>query len=72
VSDPKDLHKHSTKLEVELKGDKFAFKQMYTKMYKFYLVGNKEGSLDYAIAEELWRMYLKPIMPLYAKFMDYL
>lgn len=48
-----------------MKSDKAAYKQLYTKIYKFYLIGNKEHSLDFAIAEELWAIYLKPIMPLY-------
>lgn len=45
---------------------------MYVKLYKFYLVGNKDVSLDYDLAEELWRVYLKPIMNLYPQFMRYL
>jgi hypothetical protein len=45
---------------------------MYLKLYKFYLIGNKEMSLDYDIVEELWKVYLKPIMPLYQTFVSYL
>ena len=57
---------------MELKSDKGAYKILYTKIYKFYLIGNKEHSLDFSLAEELWRIYLKPIMPLYSKFMEFL
>ena len=57
---------------MELKSDKGAYKNLYTKIYKFYLIGNKEHSLDFSLAEELWRIYLKPIMPLYSKFMEFL
>ncbi len=45
---------------------------MYTKIYKFYLIGNKEHSLDFSIAEELWTIYLKPIMFLYTQFLEFL
>lgn len=57
---------------MELKNDKTAYKSLYTKIYRFYLIGNKDHSLDYSIAEELWRIYLRPIMPLYNKFMEFL
>ena len=41
-------------------------------MYKFYLIWNKEHSLDFSIAEELWAIYMKPIMALYNQFMEFL
>ena len=55
-----------------MKSDKAAYKEMYTKIYKFYLIGNKEHSLDFSIAEELWTIYLKPIMFLYTQFLEFL
>ena len=45
---------------------------MYNKLYRFYLIGNKEISLDYDIAHELWKVYLMPVMPLFQKFINYL
>lgn len=65
MTDPSDLPKYASKLEYDLKNDPYAFKQLYTKIYKFYLIGNKDLSLEYALAEQLWIIYLKPIMPLY-------
>lgn len=60
------------RLEKELKNDKNLYYEMYVKLYKFYLIGNKDISLDYEIAEELWKVYLKPIMHLYPQFMQFL
>ena len=60
------------RLEKELKNDKNLYYEMYVKLYKFYLIGNKDISLDYEIAEELWKVYLKPIMYLYPQFMQFL
>jgi hypothetical protein len=55
-----------------LKESKQLYKKTFSKLYKFYLVGKKEISLNYELAEELWRVYLKPVMPLYNLFMQYL
>ena len=35
-------------------------------------MGHKNISLEYSIAEELWKIYLKPVMVLYGPFMEYL
>jgi len=45
---------------------------MYNKLYRFYMLGKKELSLDYEIAEQLWKFYLKPVMHLYPQFIAYL
>jgi hypothetical protein len=63
---------YTNQLEYEINNDKFAYRQLYTRIYKFYLVGSKNSSLEFTIAEQLWRIYLRPIMPLYNQFMNYL
>ncbi len=66
------MPKAVSNLDDQLKADPHTYKQLYLKIYKFYLVESKEGSLKHEEAYILWRMYLKPIMPLYDKFMQYL
>ena len=36
------------------------------------MVGNKNMSLEFGLAEELWKIYLRPVMPLYNRFMSYI
>ena len=72
MSDPNQLINYRSRLTNEIINDKFAYGQLYKKIYKFYLVGNKNMSLEFSIAEELWKIYLKPVMPLFNKFMEYL
>lgn len=47
LNDPKELKKNIPRLEKDLFNDKNKYQQMYLKLYKFYLIGNKEVSLDY-------------------------
>lgn len=43
---------------------------MYLETYSFYLVG-KDITLDYDIAVEIWKIYLKKFMPFYNEFIEY-
>ena len=72
MGDPKELTKFTVQLENEIKNDKFAYGQLYRKIYKFYLLGNKSLSIEYGVAEDLWKCYLKPVMHLYPQFLNYL
>lgn len=37
---------------------------MYMTTYNFYLVG-KDTTMDYDLAVQIWKLYLKNIMPFY-------
>lgn len=50
MTDIKLIGKEAQRLEYEIKNDLFAYKQLYTKIYKFYLIGNKDLSLEYSLA----------------------
>ena len=47
VSDPRDLKFNLEKFRKELNMSKKTYYSMYLKAYRFYLIGNKEATLDF-------------------------